>query len=70
MRKLYQIKADEYKSDDGFVMRREDGLTPNGNQIGQRWVLRNSYGHWIDIDQYRFDLAGRHDFQLIDGPIA
>jgi hypothetical protein len=55
MRKVEEDKL--YMSDLGFTMAREDGKTPNGNPIGQRWVLRDPKGHWLDVSQYRNDLA-------------
>lgn len=52
----------EYRSKDGFTMRRENGKTPNGNPIQWKWVLRDKNGQWIDFDQYRSDLAERNGF--------
>jgi len=49
----------------GFTMQREYGETPNGNQLGGRWVLRKD-GDFIDFDKYRFDLAERNNIK-IDG---
>ena len=51
-----------YSSPCGFAMRRERGLTPNGNPVGGRWVLRNQNGEYVDVDQYRYDLVARHGF--------
>jgi hypothetical protein len=62
-RKMAQAEEDVYVSDDGFRMVREQGLTPNGNRIGGRWVLRGPQGEWIDVDQYRHDLMERHGFE-------
>ena len=63
-RKLWQKDEGVYASNDGFRMAREQGLTPNGNRIGGRWVLRGPAGEWIDVDQCRHDLAPRHGFDL------
>ena len=63
-RQLHEKDEDVYVSEDGFRMAREQGLTPNGNPIGGRWVLRGPQGEWIDVDQYRHDLAPRHGFDL------
>ena len=53
---MRQVEPEVYKSDNGFVMRRERGLTPNGNEIGGHWVLRDKDGNWVDYHQYRNDL--------------
>jgi hypothetical protein len=55
-----------YESEDGYVMQREQGKTPNGNEIGGRWVLRDPLGNMVEIDQYRNDLAERHHLDLRD----
>jgi len=54
-----------YRSfDASIVMRREyEGLSPNGNPFGGNWVLRSD-GVYMDHDQYRYDLAARHDMHL------
>jgi hypothetical protein len=57
-----------YLSEDGWVIRREEGLTPNGNQLNGRWVLRDSKGKFVDFDQHRNDLIERHDITLVIGP--
>lgn len=61
---LRQISDDRYEACDGHVMQREEGVTPGGNQMGGRWVLRGPGGLFIDIDQYRSDLSERHGFVL------
>lgn len=55
---------DSYRSDDGMVLARENGLTPNGNNMNWRWVLRDSKKSMIDYSQYRNDLAERHCLDL------
>jgi len=47
-----------------FNMKREQGLTAEGNEIGGRWVLRGADGAFVDVDRYRHDMAGRHKFGL------
>jgi hypothetical protein len=61
---LTEISENEYKSQSGYTMRREDGTTPMGNPINGRWVLRDPNGEWIGVDQYRHDLAPRHGFDI------
>ncbi len=61
-RKMRQTSEDNYVSDDGFRMQREYGLTPQGNPVAGRWVLRGPDGEWIDHDQYRNDLLPRYGF--------
>lgn len=61
---LAETGLDEYRSEDGHVMRREEGTTPNGNPISGRWVLRAPGGEWLDFDKYRSDLAERNGFKL------
>ena len=64
-RKLLREAADEtYVSDDGSTMRREYGLTPNGNSIGGFWVLRGPKGGWIGVNRYRYDLAEQNGFDI------
>ena len=41
---MRQVQPDVYLSANGFSARREEGFTPNGNPIGQRWVLRDANG--------------------------
>jgi hypothetical protein len=50
--------------DKEFVIRRENGKTPNGNLLNNKWVLRNKDGKFIDFDQYRNDLAERNNMKL------
>lgn len=56
--------AHGYKFANGFKIRREEGKTPNGNPINGRWVLRDQKDKFIDVDQYRHDLASRHKINL------
>ncbi len=50
-----------------YVLARETGKTPNGNELNGRWVLRTVAGEWVDFDQYRHDLAARYDLELVGG---
>lgn len=49
---VFNAETDTYQSDN-FKAQREDGTAPNGNQMGGRWVLRNSSGDYLDHDRYR-----------------
>jgi len=57
---MVEVEPEVYQSDSGLTARREQGLTPNGNPVGGRWVLRDERGTWIDVDQYRHDLWARN----------
>lgn len=46
-----------------WTMARENGLTPAGNHVNGRWVLRRD-GEWVDFDKYRSDLAERNRFKF------
>ena len=59
---MVQVGEDHYHAGSGFSARREQGLTPNGNPIGGRWVLRDPQGKWVDVNQYRSDLFEGHGF--------
>lgn len=65
MRKVGQDAQGEptYQADNGYTMRREHGLTPNGNPLNGRWVLRDADGKFIDFDQYRHDLIEHNNFR-------
>lgn len=54
-----------YRGTNGWVMRREHGLTPNGNEIDGRWVLRDEQSAWIDVNRYRNDIVERYGLKLI-----
>lgn len=64
MIKLIHVKRhanEHYESEDGrYVIGREDGLTPHGNPINMRWVLREGE-NLIDFDKYRHDLFERNE---------
>jgi hypothetical protein len=65
VRHMVETREEEYLSEDGWSMKRENGTTPNGNPMGGRWVLRDAEGSLIDFDQYRYDLEGRCHIRLI-----
>lgn len=58
------VEKQGFRFSNGWKMAREQGETPNGNPIDDRWVLRNENGDWIDCDRYRADLAERHGLKL------
>lgn len=57
---MREVEPDVYRATNGFSARREDGFTPNGSHVGQRWVLRDANGAWVDVNQYRHDLFEHH----------
>lgn len=60
---MVEVSPDRYESASGFVASREQGMTPAGNPIGGRWVLRNKDGTYVDVNQYRHDLFEHHDLK-------
>lgn len=55
-----------YRTEDGWVMKREFGKSPHGNDLGGHWVLRDEKGTFIDCDQYRNALISLYNFR-VDG---
>ena len=53
-----------YYLNKSFIMRREYGKTPNGNDLNGAWVLRSSRG-FKDYDMYRNDLLARHNLKVV-----
>ncbi len=53
---MHEVEHGVYRAENGFTARRECGLTPTGNPVGQRWVLRDASAVWVDVHQYRHDL--------------
>ena len=48
-------------------MKREiETLTPGGNKMAGRWVLRDNNGELLDYNKYSNDLAERHNLDLFD----
>lgn len=63
--KLLFENGDVYVWENGMTMRRENGTyTPEGNEVNRRWVIRDSNGDYIDCDQYRHDIAPRHNLDI------
>lgn len=62
--KMREVRDEVYEGEGGLRMEREHGLTPNGNPMGGRWVLRDKDGKLVDFDQYRNDLAERNDLDI------
>lgn len=61
---IVEVDFEVYRSAGGLTARREYGLTPNGNPVGGRFVLRDADGKWIDFDQYRHDLFEHNGLKL------
>lgn len=58
MQKMNEVAVDQYASEDGnFFMAREA-------EYGSFWVLRDASGKYLGHDQYRTDLASRHNLSL------
>lgn len=53
---VVEVEPDVYRAGNGFSARREYSVTPSGNPIAQRWVLRDATGARVDVNQYRHDL--------------
>ena len=63
---VFEISPNEYATADGRVIKREaEGLTPNGNPVANRWVLRSSEGAFLDIHQYRNDIFEHKHMRLV-----
>jgi hypothetical protein len=62
---LYERRFDDGITEMTMTLRREEGLSPNGNPLNNCWVLRVD-GEFIDFDQYRFDLAARRNLILME----
>ena len=62
---MQRISDSEFLAADGRLsMKREFGVTPHGNPMAGRWVVRDSTGTMMDFDQYANDLAERHGLKL------
>lgn len=62
------LPAEHYISAECHVIRREGGLSPNGNPFNNGWVMRAADGTYIDHDRYRHDLMERNN--LSDLPMT
>ena len=60
---LRQVGTNDYVSDVGLSMSREQGETPSGVPLAGQWVLRKD-GAFLDFDPYRLDLAERNNIYL------
>lgn len=62
----YNAERDSYASVEGLSVAREhDTLTPNGNPMSGRWVLRDAAGTLLDFNRYRNDLAEHNGLKLV-----
>lgn len=60
-----KVTAEQYKTQGGATLRREYGVTPNGNALNGRWVLRDEAGRMLDHDKYINDLSERWNIKLL-----
>lgn len=65
--RMVEVAPAVYQSSSGFTAQREGGLTPNGNPVAKRWVLRDPAGAWVDVHQFRLDLFERHGLRPTEG---
>ncbi len=61
---MHQISEDRYESEEGWVMQREYGKSPNGNDYNGVWVLRDDKGNYLDHNRYRYDIEARHQLDI------
>lgn len=61
---MIEVSETRYESADGWVLQREYGKTPNGNDYNGAWVLRDEKGNYLGHDQYRYDLEARHQLDI------
>lgn len=60
---MHEVGPGVYQAANGCTARREDGLTgltPGGNPVAWRWVLRDAWGAWVACHPYRHDLFEQH----------
>lgn len=62
---LKKINNNEYHTEDGGVIKREYGDTPNGNKLNGAWVYRDKDGKMLDWDRYLNDLIDHYSFKVI-----
>ena len=66
MHHKFKDKEEWYESECGLVLKREyKSLSPGGNEMGGRWVLRENMDILIDWGQYRNDIAEHNNLDLI-----
>ena len=62
----YNQAERRYRTADGTTVGREfHGTTPEGNPLGGRWVVRDEQGAFVDVEQYRTELASRFHFVFV-----
>lgn len=60
---LVETEYEDYRSEDGHRLRRENrAVSPNGNRLHLKWVLRDKDMRYVDHDTYRHDIMARHGF--------
>ena len=64
MKTVFKEIEQEYLSCDVSKISREYGKTPNGNDLGGMWVLRDGDSNFVDFDKYVHDLAERNNIHL------
>lgn len=60
---IYNEDTDTYTCDEYIINRDWHGLTPQGNPMGGRWVLKDLDGKYLDHDRYRNDLFERNSLR-------
>lgn len=58
------LSGERYESEDGWIMEREYGPTPNGNEFNGSWVLRDDKGEYVGHGRYRYDMEAQFDLNL------
>ena len=62
---LYYNEDSSLYFNEEYIIKRECGKSPNGNNLNYKWVLRNSLtNNFIDFDIYRHDLAERNGLEI------
>jgi hypothetical protein len=61
---MHLVSEDNYESNNGHTLKREYGLSPNGNSLNGKWVLRNPDGSIKDFNQYLNDLIEHYNIKL------
>lgn len=60
---IYDESSKAYKNQQ-FSMQRENGTTPNGNNLAGKWVLRDRLDNVLGWDSDRQALADLFDLEL------
>lgn len=62
---MVRTAANRYETFTGLILQREqDSLTPNGNPMDGRWVLRGPTGVLIDFAPSLNDIAERNNIRF------